>query len=55
MRKIIRFPIERTMPRRAHAWRGAGEIILFPGVRYEYLGDAEEHTRPRVSRHGHHR
>ena len=52
MSKIIRFPIERTQPRPAHARRAAGEIILFPGVRYEYLKDADVSLRPPVSRRG---
>ena len=52
MSKIVRFPIERTTPRQASARRAAGEIILFPGVRYEYLSDADAGVRSRVSRRG---
>lgn len=52
MSKIIRFPIERTQPRAAHARRAAGEIILFPGVRYEYLKGADAGMPLPVSRRG---
>lgn len=53
MSKIIRFPIERTTPRHGRTRRAAGKVVLFPGVRYEYLSGVEEHARPRISRRGH--
>ncbi len=45
MARVIRFPAARTAERQAAAAAAAGgdgrtaEIIIFPGVRYEYLDD----------------